>query len=378
MPERPRVGVTLTQCWHRVPGGSATSVLRLLRALQATGEVDLVGIAPRGDLRRPVSLSSRWSPAEPFSAPVPIRRLTVPLPFLYDTWTRLGRPAIESATGPLDLLHLTVPLTIPTGAAPVVATVHDLFPWTDPDRMTERGARLSAAGLTWIRDHARIVMVPSRTVAEQCIDRGFPGARLRVVPWGVEPRVPDRAEVLAVERRFGIVGPYVLFVGTLEPRKNLAGLLQAVSFLDRADLTLVVAGPDGWGVDGTEHLAAVPGPVVRAGFVAEGELAALQRGAAAFCFPSFAEGFGLPVLEAMGAGAAVVTSSGTATAEVAGDAAVLVDPHDPRALAAAIAQVVDDPGEADALRVRAVERASSFTWSKAARTTLDVYAEATA
>src|SRR5690606_36230270 len=155
-------------------------------------------------------------------------------------------------------------------------------------------------------------MVPSATVAEQCVEAGFAERRLRVVQWGAELTDPDPERVAEVARRLGVTVPYVLFVGTIEPRKNLVTLLRAMSLVDRPDLALVIAGPQGWGGSLEDELAAVPGPVVRTGFVSADDLTALQRGAAVCCYPSLAEGFGLPVLEAMAVGAAVVTSRGTA------------------------------------------------------------------
>jgi len=376
MPARPRVAITMTQCWHRVPGGSATSILGLTDALAATDEVDLVGVLPRGDLRRPSSLLAGRLPPAPWTPRIPTAVLPLPLPVLYDAWARTGRPSIERATGPVDLVHVTVPVPLPRCTAPVVATVHDVFPLTDPDLMTPRGARLTRAGLEWARRHARVVMVPSRTVEGECVEHGFDPARIRVVPWGAQVGVPDDDTVRRVLDRHGITPPYVLFAGTLEPRKNLPTLLRAITRLDRPDLTLVLAGPDGWGDSLEDDLSAVAGPVARLGLVPGDELAALQRGAAAFCFPSLAEGFGLPVLEAMAAGAAVVTSSVSATAEVAGDGALLVDPTDADALAAALASLLDDPAGAPGLRARAIERASELSWEEAARRTLEAYTEA--
>jgi glycosyltransferase involved in cell wall biosynthesis len=373
MPGRPRVAITLTQCWHRVPGGSATSILRLVGALQETGEVDLVGVGPRGDLRAPSSLRSGRLPADPWTPPVPVAQVPLPLPLLYDAWARGGRPSIEAATGPVDLVHLTVPVRIPQGRAPVVATVHDLFPLTDPGQLTARGARLTAAGLRWTLQHARALLVPSDVVAAQCAGEGVPSDRIHVVPWGAGVAVPGDDQVARTRAARGAEGPYVLFIGTVEPRKNVAGLTRAMALLGRPDVALVLVGPPGWGPSIDDELAAVPGPVVRTGFLPEAELAALARGASVCCFPSLAEGFGLPVLEALGAGAAVVTSRGTATEEVAGGAAVLADPHDPQSIAVALRSVLEDDELAADLRLRGPARAAELTWQASARRTLDAY-----
>ena len=167
----------------------------------------------------------------------------------------------------------------------------------------------------------------------------------------------------------------------MEPRKNLRLLVEAMIRMNDPEITLVLAGPTGWdgsGDDATGHVGLpgtsdIPSPVVHLGFVPEEDLPALKRGAVAFCFPSLAEGFGLPVLEAMAAGSVVITSNVSATAEVAGDGAVLVDPHDPDALASAIRLVVEDPIAASELRTAAVKRAAHFDWNVCAESVIDVY-----
>ena len=373
MSEPPRVAVTLTQCWHRVPGGTASAALGVVRALRTAGSFDLVGVGPAGELRRPRSWSPSALPDAPFTPPVPVARLPLPVPVLYDSWARSGRPSIEAATGPVDVVHLTVPLRAAVGRAPLVATVNDLFPLQQGMHPDGRGARLMRAGLHWIRDTAARVIVPSRATFEDCLDAGFDEAQLRVVPYGVEPVDLDDAYAAEVARSRGLNGPYVLFVGTLEPRKNLSTLLDAMRRLERPEVTLALAGPAGWG--GADELPEMPFPVARLGFVPAEELAALMRASAVFCFPSLAEGFGLPVLEAMAAGAAVVTSATTSTAEVAGDAALLVDPTDAAALGVAMARVLDDDELSARLRSLGREQAARSTWAECARRTGDVYRE---
>jgi glycosyltransferase involved in cell wall biosynthesis len=367
LPRRPRVAVTLTQCWHRVPGGTATSVLDLLRATQdlppGPHDVDLVGVGPAGG-----------APAAPWEPPVPVCLMSLPLPVLYDAWTTLRRPSVESATGPVDLVHVTVPVAPPRSDAPLVATVHDLAPLDRPDWFTGRGARLMRRGLERIRDEAELIMVPSHTVAADLSAHGFDTGRVVVVPWGSHPVHLSDADVAAATARHGLRSPYVLFVGTAEPRKGLAVLADAMVRLGRPDVTLALAGPVGWGDADAGLLGSVPGPVVRMGFVPREDLAALQRGAAACCLPSWAEGFGLPVLEGLAAGAAVVTTSGTACGEVAADAALLVPPGGAAELADAVGRLLEDPELARDLRGRGPVRAASFSWSDAARALLDAYA----
>jgi glycosyltransferase involved in cell wall biosynthesis len=160
---------------------------------------------------------------------------------------------------------------------------------------------------------------------------------------------------------------YLLFVGTVEPRKNLRGLVEAVSRLEEP-LPLVVAGAEGWGdVD-------IPagGDVRFIGFVPAADLAGLYAGAEVFCYPSEREGYGLPVLEAMAQGTPVVTSRGTATEEAAGGAAVLVDPLDPDDIARGITEAGT---RREALSVDGVARADQATWQETARLTADAYRE---
>jgi glycosyltransferase involved in cell wall biosynthesis len=172
----------------------------------------------------------------------------------------------------------------------------------------------------------------------------------------------------------------VLFVGTLEPRKNLPRLLEAMTRLPHDDVVLAVAGPVGWG-DALGHSDAVSklGDRLRLlGFVDPDDLAPLNKGAAAVCYPSLWEGYGLPVAEALAQGAPVVTSTGTATEElVAGGAGVAVDPYDIDAIAGALAKVLDDFDYAEQLRHAALERAAERTWATTASQTIAAYEYAT-
>jgi glycosyltransferase involved in cell wall biosynthesis len=169
-----------------------------------------------------------------------------------------------------------------------------------------------------------------------------------------------------------------MFNGTVEPRKNLRRLLTAFARVPRRDVDLVLVGPSGWNESLETELAPLEDRVHVLGFVARPELEALLAGADVFCLPSLKEGFGLPVLEAMSQGAAVVTSAGTSTAEVAGDTALLVDPLDVGAIANAIEELLDDRALAERLSSAGKARAATFTWERTAAATSAVYAEALA
>ena len=356
-----RVAVTLEQCWHRVPGGTATAALGLVAALAARDDIEVVGVAARhGE-----------PPEPPFVPAVAVEHLPVPRRVLYETWhTRWPWPPVQRATGPVDVVHGTGVAVPPAAGAPVVMTVNDLAFLADPGSFTRNGVRFFHRATEAARRRAALVVVPSEATAADCREAGFDPDRLRVVPWAHEAEPAGPEAVAEARRRHGLPERYGLFVGTLEPRKNLARLVEAWRAIG-TDVPLVLAGPSGWGDAG------IDGPGVRPiGFVSTPERDALFAGAAVVAYPSVREGFGLPVLEAMAQGAPVVTSSGTSTEEVAGDAAVLVDPLDVGSIADGLRRVLDDAAAAADLGERARARAATFTWSRCADGHVAAYREA--
>lgn len=310
-----RVAITLEQFWHRVPGGTATAVWAMARAL-ADRNLDLVGV-------------SAWNKKQPdarFRLPFTIEWLPLPRVPLYAAWHRLRWPKVELATGPVEVIHATTS-AIPPKTVPLVVTVHDLAFVHSPEHYTARGLRLFERGLELTMAEADIVVCPSRATAADCEAHGFDPERLRVVPWGVEPVAVSDDDLATTLAAFEITGPYILWTGTIEPRKNLDRLVEAFLEMD-IDAELVLAGPQGWNQDLSHSFDRGAGRIHYLGYVHPAELAALYTGATVFCYPSVLEGFGLPVLEAMAQGTPVVTARGTATEEAAGGAAVLVDPLD--------------------------------------------------
>ena len=361
------MAVTVEQCWHRVPGGTATSILGSLEALRRRDDLELVGVAARHGDAAPAA----------FTPPVEVRHLALPRLALYESWHGLRWPPVERATGPVDVVHATA-IAVPPSRAPLVMTIHDLAFLADASLATKHGNRFFRRGTELARRHAQLVLVPSEATATECRDAGFNPDRLRVVPWGTTPVDVAETDVRAVLARFGLRRPYVLFVGTIEPRKNLAGLLGAMARLAGREVDLVLVGPDGWNEDLDAKVRVLDGSgigVHRLGFLAPADLSPLYAGAAAFCFPSLKEGFGMPVLDAMAHGTPVVTSADTATAEVAGDAGLLVDPLDHEAIGLALARVLDEPALAADLRARGRARATTYTWDRTAALTAAAYAE---
>jgi glycosyltransferase involved in cell wall biosynthesis len=366
-----RVAVTLEQCWHRVPGGTAAAVLGMLDGFGAMAagpdRPELIGVAAR----HPEDPPAPWTP------PIAVRRLPLPRPLLYEAWHAPLRawPHVEGATGPVDVVHATA-IAYPITRAPVVVTVHDLAFLHDARRATRHGHRFFRRGTELARKHASLVVVPSRATFDECIAAGFGSDRLRVVPWGTSAPPAAAAAVARVRAAFGLERPYVLFTGTLEPRKNLPRLLDAFASLERDDVDLALVGPEGWNEDLDAKISALGERVQALGFVRSADRNALMAGASVFCYPSLSEGFGLPVLEAMAQGAPIVTAAGTATEEVIGDAGLLVDPTDVDAIAGALARLLDDRVEAERLGAAARERAAEFSWERTAAGYLAAYHEA--
>ena len=253
----------------------------------------------------------------------------------------------------LDVLHCTT-FRGPTGAGvPTVLTVHDLAVLRAPEAFPRWHRLYGSAGLRRVLRAAAAIVAVSEFSRDETVElAGVPADRIRVVPHGVDPVfAPDGPRE---------DGDYVLAVGTLEPRKNLARVVAAAR---EAGVELRVVGARGWGgVEVEGWVGEIPDP----------ELAALYRGARCIVYPSLYEGFGLPVLEAMACGTPVVTSVATAMEEVAGGAAVLVDPLDTDAIADGIRAALD---RRDELATAGLARAGEFTWERAADSIVALWSE---
>ncbi len=351
-----RVAYTLEQCWHRVPGGTGVAALRIAEALGPHNDIRLIGVAGR----------HRHLPPEPWEPPIPVAHLPLASPWLYEAWLRCGWPKVEVATGKVDIAHATTLIPCPTDAK-LVVTLHDLAFLHDPTQFTKHGARVFRNSLEVIKRRADLVLCCSQATMDDCAAAGIAADRLRLVPLGVESERASEAEVARVRQLYRLPAEYLLFVGTVEPRKNLKGLVAALAHLPDPPL-LVVAGADGWGENGVAESRFVR----FLGFVAGDDLAGLYGGASVFCYPSEREGYGLPVLEAMAQGTPVVTSRGTATEETAGDAAVLVDPMNPEDIARGITEAAHRHSELAAKGLARVQRRS---WATTAALTAAAYRE---
>jgi glycosyltransferase involved in cell wall biosynthesis len=255
---------------------------------------------------------------------------------------------------------------------PCVVVVYDMVAFLPQTHAQKRAARIERATIRpAIRRAERLVCISRST--EKDLLRLFPLAqgKTTVVRLAADRRFGRERTAAEIERaaaRHGVtVGSYVLAAGTLEPRKNLLRLIHAHAALPpelARNHPLLIVGPRGWEEQEILRAASDRGAVRLVGFVADEELAALYAGCAVFCYPSLYEGFGLPVLEAMAAGAAVVTSPVSSLPEVGGDAVVYADPEDERSIAAALERLLRSPDERARRAERALRQAAEFSWER--------------
>jgi glycosyltransferase involved in cell wall biosynthesis len=365
------VAFHVDQVFYDAPGGIGTYVRELVPALAAAdGGPDLLLFHAAFPGRRGEPWMDRFPTCE---IPHGIRRL-------YLEWALLGRPPLPEELAATDLVHAPSPVALPPPGPGqrLVVTVHDLafrvyprlFPavWRNLFRAGVRRAAANADALITVSEHTARDLVR--------FTRADPN-RVHVVP--LAAALPEAgADPEEVVDRLKVPRPYLLFVGVLEPRKNLVRLVRAYRRAVAAGAVphaLVLAGPMGWHSRQLLREVATPGPgeVVLTGRVGARELDALYRGASAFAYPSLYEGFGLPVLEAMVRGVPVVSSAVSSLPEVTGDAALLVEPRSTGQLAEAIERVLVEEDLSARLSAAGQARAAAFSWERTARMTLQVY-----
>ncbi|TQJ04794.1 glycosyltransferase involved in cell wall biosynthesis [Amycolatopsis cihanbeyliensis] len=347
----PELVVIAEQLLAPVPGGTGRYTGELLRALAET--------TPDGwRLTSVVARHAEVGPARRAGVRGP-RVLPLPPRALVAAW-QAGLPLWPGG----DAVHAPTPLAPPrSGRRTLSVTVHDTVPWTHPETLTRRGVSWHRSMITRATRRADAVVVPTEAVAAGLAAYAPGPAPVRVVGHGVAPVLTGaEAADLDLPRR------YVLAVGTLEPRKGIDVLIQAVAGLDSVPLVLV--GQPGWGGLDPRALAeehGLPEHRLRVlGRLSDAELAQALRRASVLAAPSLAEGFGLPVLEAMACGVPVVHSDVAALVEVAGAAGITVPRADPAALTGALRSVLEEPGLAPRLGAAGRARAERFSWQRAA------------
>ena len=287
-------------------------------------------------------------------------------------------------TGRVDLFHSPDFVLPPVWRARTALTVHDLSFMRYPECSSPPLLEYLMRSVPRSVERADLVLADSESTRCDVIELlGIAEDRVRTLYAGVEerfsqPAAPDAVE--AVRRRYGIARPYILGLGTLQPRKNIPALIRAYHALREAhgvEHQLVIGGGRGWLDDeiyATIDALGLEGDVLLPGYVDDADLPALYTGAAVFAFPSLYEGFGIPILEAMACGTPVVSADASSLPEVTGDAALLVSPHDVEALAHALWRLLDDGDLRETLVERGRQRVALFSWEAAARTLLEAYA----
>jgi glycosyltransferase involved in cell wall biosynthesis len=344
-----RVAMHAGQLLQPVPGGIGRYVRAMLAHLPDSG-IELTAFA--AGARPP-----RVAPAVPW--------IDLGWPHgsaRYELWHRTRRPRLQLDTDLVLATSLAVP---PVRDVPLVVTAHDVAFLRLPQSTTTRGISFHSNGLKVARRDAAMVIAPSSFTRAELVAEGFSSDRVEVVRFGIDPpRARDDAEVDAVVARTGVHHPFVLTVGTVEPRKDLPTLVRAVEHARRAhpDLMLVIVGPPGWGDVGN-----IDRPfVTRLGPQPWDTVDALYRRADAFGCASLYEGFGLPALEAMARGAPTISTTGSSMEEFVRDAGLLFAPRDVDACAAAIERVLDDASLRAELTAAGPARAAELTWDRTA------------
>jgi glycosyltransferase involved in cell wall biosynthesis len=295
---------------------------------------------------------------------------------------RLGVPRLEWLGLRFDALLATNFLPPPTRCRGVVLVVHDLAFERFPESAPHMDARWRRVFRRWLR-RAAAVVVPSESARRDLLERHdeVRPERVHAIAHGAEPfDRPPASEVARVRERFAIGGRYALFVGSIEPRKNLRGLVEGFRRAETDAWLVIAGGRANWIPREVERLGSkvdglpldVRRRIVLTGYVSERDKRALLAGAEALAYPSLYEGFGFPVLEAFSAGVPVLTSTASSLPEVAGEAGLQVDPRDPQAIAGGLEELLGDEGLREGLRRAGAERVRAFTWEEAARRTAEV------
>ena len=353
----------------RARTGVGEHIHQITSALARTGSDQITAFSSSWKDRVPAAVAAELPNVRVVDRRVPVGALNL-------AWHRLRWPPIEAlAGGEYDIAHSPHPLLLPSRSAAQVVTIHDLHFLSHPERTSAEIRRDYPALVRAHAHRADRIIVVSRFVAGE-VQRllGVPAERISVCPNGA----PEwKGPAAAAE-----AGGYLLFVGTIEPRKNVGGLLDAYARLiaRRAEAPrLVIAGRAEHG--SADVLARIDQPplagrVEYRGYVPACDREALFKGAQAFVLPAFDEGFGIPAVEAMSAGVPVVVSNRGALPEVVGDAGIFVEPDDTESLAAALERMIGDPHLRASCARRGLDRARQFTWTQTARDVRRAYEDA--
>ena len=381
-----RVALNVEQLLFRAPGGTGRYTARLLSGLPALNLGD--SVAPFCARHSSEEIERALTVANVADAGFETHALTLPRPLLYEAWHRLGVPHLPQSgggVGSADVIHAPSPAVPPKDRRPLVVTLHDVAFDLFPQAYPARGRKFHQLGVAAAAKRADLVITVSQQAAREIAEHTPALAdRLRVVHNGVDAQEATDGEIAATNAHLGLTGtPYVLWVGSLEPRKDVGTLIRAFSLLltRQPELPhhLVLVGPDGWlggGDLAEESRAALGARLHMVGQRSEQELRALYAGATLFAFPSLHEGFGLPVLEAMVQGTPVLCSDIPALREIASDEAAFAPVGDVEAWTQALEGLLSGSSLRAEDRDRRRSHASSFSWEASVAATREVYLEA--
>jgi glycosyltransferase involved in cell wall biosynthesis len=370
------IGVDASRAVTAQRTGTETYSLRLIQAMLDLGSGHRFRLYTNG--RPPAGLFAEF-PAGGGTDSSEAEVRSIPFPRL---WTHF-RLSAEVLVRPPDVLFVPAHVLPLVHARRCVATVHDLGFLHFPEAHRRWDRRYLAWATGWNARQSTVVIADSRATRTDLLrEHRVQPSRVRVVHLGRDESLAPVRDPVALDRvraRYEIGPRYLLYVGTLQPRKNLGRVIEAFARLaglpGMEEAQLILAGKRGWLYEDLfvqVSRLGLEGRVRFPGYADHADLAALYSGATGFVFPSLYEGFGMPVLEAQSCGVPVMTSNNSSLPEIAGDAALLVDPHDVDAIAAAMLRLATD----DALRAELVERglanAQRFSWEKCARETLAV------
>jgi glycosyltransferase involved in cell wall biosynthesis len=372
--------LVVDQILARVPGGIGRYTLELAKELIATAPTNcqVEGIVSAHLPEKYQELTQKLPGLSSlYTAPIGRRELS-------RAW-QYGLP-VALGGGMVHAPSLFAPLRahdpIDSGEQ-IAVTIHDVVPWTHPKTLTSHGVAWHKAMMKRAQKYADAIVVPTHAVAEQLTHYYNLGDRVRVIGGAVSPTLRLPANATERAKRLKLPPEYILTVGTLEPRKGISPLIQSLALPPTPALPLLIVGPSGWGKSDINTVAAqagLPKNRVRAlGFLSDEDLAVVFDRATVFVFPSLAEGFGLPVIEAFSFGTPVIHSDDLAVLEVSDGAGFAVERNPaagyPKRLAAALGTVVGDPTIRKRLSIEGPDRARSFSWHDSAERVWELHAD---
>ncbi|MEM8857347.1 MAG: glycosyltransferase family 1 protein [Chloroflexota bacterium] len=380
MSRKKRVGIDVTSALTQ-GGGIGRYTRELIDALSKTqfdSALDVTLFSAKPPLQTPVQNPLPTHPSINYK-PAPIDER-----WLYRIWYRLRFPLpVQTFTGRLDLFHSPDFVLPPiAGNIPSLLTVHDLSFLHYPHTFTPALVNYLNRVVPWSVKRATHILADSVATQNDLVELwGTPAEKITVLYSGVHQRfqeIKDHQELDQVRTKYGLgSNPYILAVGTVQPRKNYQMLIQAFAKIaDRLPHSLIITGGKGWLFD--EILAEVEaqnliGRVVFTGFVDDEDLSAIYSAAEVLAFPSLYEGFGLPILEAMACGTPVINSDASCLPEVAGEATIQLTPHSIDEWSGKLAQLLEDKVLQDQLKMKGKAQAEKFSWGKSAEQLLSIY-----